>query len=77
MLKPEPAPTRLSTPRAQENRTMPQRNTTPTAEMMAPIERLARFMATRDAAQLDGVFADHGVTIHEKPGQIGSNCVMR
>ena len=32
--------------------------------MLAPIERLARFMATLDAANLEGVFAD-GVTIHE------------
>ena len=36
----------------------------PDEAMLAPVERLARFMATRDPAYLEGVFAS-GVTIHE------------
>ncbi|MCE9524341.1 MAG: nuclear transport factor 2 family protein [Alphaproteobacteria bacterium] len=37
----------------------------PDEAMLAPVERLARFMATCDVAHLQGVFADVGVTIHE------------
>ena len=37
----------------------------PDSAMLAPIERLARFVATGDGTFLDGVFARADVTIHE------------
>ena len=61
MSKPEPAPAHLST----QGLMTPPQITAPTEAMLAPIERLARFMATLDTAHLEGVFADDGVTIHE------------
>ncbi len=37
----------------------------PDEAMMAPVERIARFMATLDETHLQGAFADDGVTILE------------
>lgn len=39
--------------------------TAPDAAMMAPVERLARFMATLDETHLEDTFTVEGVTIHE------------
>ena len=42
-----------------------ERSDGPDADMLATVERVARFMETLDAANLNATFADHGVTIIE------------